>query len=978
MNFKKRSSISKLISKYVITGVFLFSSCGIVGCNKDNKKDQTPTDQIEPTEEEKKLQKQIEELQAQIAELQALNAEVEALKEQITTSKQQEIDALNSQIATLNNSLASLEDEITSLNNQIQTLENDNNAQSTTITNLQNQLNEATTNYNNLLTEKENLVSQVTELQAELAELYDITHYTVTFDSNKGSAVESQEVFAGFKIDKTKVSTTRKGYTFNGWKNGSVYWNMDEDVVTGPLTLKADWSANQYTITLNANEGSVSPTSYVATFDSNYTLPTPTRSNYTFLGWFDAKNNKVATSGKWTTTSGMSLTASWALSQGTITYIYNYDCDYPTVGGPFAYGGHYDVITPERTGYTFNGWKNVSTNNMVDSGTWEFVDNITVEALWTANTYTMTLNSGYGDPTEVSIVFDSLDVLPVCPDLSEDRPFAGWFIEGEKAVRLTDEQGVPLSEWKIAEDSTLVAKYFHPISTKEDFEKISENNSTIYSLVNDVDLNGVEQQESFEGTLWGLGYAITGLNWSSDDTNAGLFKTIKNATFEDISFKNDTICFTGNENSTYYIGLLASQGSGTNTFRNVSYSDIDISITTNNASVTVGGMVGRAGNLVLENVTSGGIIEANSLENSVNIGGFVGKCEGVITTNNYVNKANVIAYSLGGENELTHESFEGLCGGLVGHANTVDLIDTFNEGWVEGYSVKRVLSYTGGLIGKITNKLEVFNCANKGNIIATKYGGGIVGLIAISGSIQLSDIYNEGTLTDSSSSGVLGGLIGQSTTSLFLIHVYNKGSVSSTAGYSGGLIGDAEATCVIEESYNAGNVTSSKGTSGGLVGYGVMTTTVNDCYNTGTVKGEIYAGGLLGEIETYSAITNSYISGNVELVDMDGNGKIGGFVGISGNLDVTKSFIVATLKGINGNINSVIGEHSCGTESVKSAATFMDMSDVIFAEAPSYAQIIDSSLLTDSYIENTLHFNNTKWNFDHPSDPYPTLLYFAE
>lgn len=981
MIFKKRSNIGKIISKYVMTGVFLFSSLGIISCTKDEP---TPSEPSGPSEEEQRLQKQIEDLQAQITELQALNAEIEALKEQIETSKQEEIAAkqtqinnLNSQIATLTDSLTELQGTIDDLNTQLNELQTANGNMSTQITNLQNQLSDAQSAYNTALADKESLEAQVAQLQEELDAISDIMHYTVTFDSNKGSAVASQEVLAGYKVDKTKVNTTRTGYTLNGWKYGDSWWNLDENIVTGPVTLKADWSPNNYIVNINPNQGTVSPnpTSYSFTFDGSYNLPIPTRDGYTFLGWFDASNKKYSNSGTWKDAKTINLTASWALTNATITYVYNYDCEYPTTQ-PVTYGETFNLIQPERTGYTFLGWKNGS-QTVTGGKAWDFTDSITLEAQWSVNTYTMSLYSGFGEKVEVPVTFDSLDELPVCTDLSEDRPFAGWFLDGEKPVRLTDELGVPLSEWKLAENSDLVAKYFHPISTKEDFEHIVDNNKTIYSLVNDVDLSGIEQQDSFEGTLWGLGYSITGLDWTLDNANVGLFKTIKNATFEDISFKNDTINFVGALDSSYQIGLLASQGSGTNTFRNVSYSSINIDVTCNEASVIAGGLIGRAGDLVLENVTSGGVISAKSSGKTVNIGGFVGKCEGTITSQNYINKTEVICDSLGGVDDISHNSFEGLSGGLVGYATTVNLTDTSNEGIVEGYSVKKDLSYTGGLIGKIVTKLETINCTNKGQVISTKYAGGLIGCISIPATIEVTGLYNEGTLSDAGENGVLGGLIGRSTSALFIRNVFNKGNITSTNGFSGGLIGDAESSCVIEESYNSGTIRSLKGSSGGLVGYGIHVI-VNDSYNAGSVEGELYSGGLLGYIDNYSAITNCYVIGNVKLVDSDENGRVGGFVGTSGNLDISKSFIVAELKGINGNIDSVIGEHSCSAESVKSAATFKDMSDTSFDETLSFAQIVDSSLLTDEYIEETLHFSNTKWDFVHEGEPYPTLLCFKE
>ena len=53
------------------------------------------------------------------------------------------------------------------------------------------------------------------------------------------------------------------------------------------VKLYAVWQANAYTVALDPAGGTVNPTSIKVTYDKAYgTLPTPTRSGYTFNGWF--------------------------------------------------------------------------------------------------------------------------------------------------------------------------------------------------------------------------------------------------------------------------------------------------------------------------------------------------------------------------------------------------------------------------------------------------------------------------------------------------------------------------------------------------------------------------------------------------------------------------------------------------------------------------------------------------------------------
>jgi len=117
--------------------------------------------------------------------------------------------------------------------------------------------------------------------------------YKVTYQDNKGQITGqvTLEYDATYDLTPTAVVT---GYTFDKFTNNGVTvatkgtWTIASDV-----TLVVNWKANTYTVTLDANGGSCSSTSMKITYDSEYTLPTPTRSGYTFTGWYTENGNKV-------------------------------------------------------------------------------------------------------------------------------------------------------------------------------------------------------------------------------------------------------------------------------------------------------------------------------------------------------------------------------------------------------------------------------------------------------------------------------------------------------------------------------------------------------------------------------------------------------------------------------------------------------------------------------------------------------------
>ena len=100
-------------------------------------------------------------------------------------------------------------------------------------------------------------------------------------------------------VDGTNFSTPAKIYYRNSrivefatdppeYTNCQIVKNLSK-VQGDVVELYAVWAANQYTVTFNPNGGTVSPTSQTVVYGQAYnaisTLPTPTRTGYSFAGW---------------------------------------------------------------------------------------------------------------------------------------------------------------------------------------------------------------------------------------------------------------------------------------------------------------------------------------------------------------------------------------------------------------------------------------------------------------------------------------------------------------------------------------------------------------------------------------------------------------------------------------------------------------------------------------------------------------------
>ena len=282
--------------------------------------------------------------------------------------------------------------------------------------------------------------------------------YFVGFTSITSSATSSAEVYVYDADDSHTVYTTydstftlptptRPGYTFNGWYSGETKIESGTWNYTSNLSLTPSWTATTYSITLDANGGTVDSTSQSVTYGSAFTLPTPTREGYTFNGWYNNNNTKVE-DGTWSYATDVALVASWTANQYTVTYDanggYNNGYSYSTI----TYGSSFTLPEPTKTGYTFAGWYNGET--LVSNGTWNYATDVELVASWTPNQYTITFNpnSGTLDETTQTVAYGSEFTLPT--PTRTGYTFDGWYY-GSYEV----EDGT----WTYTTDISLVASW---------------------------------------------------------------------------------------------------------------------------------------------------------------------------------------------------------------------------------------------------------------------------------------------------------------------------------------------------------------------------------------------------------------------------------------------------------------------------------------------------------------------------------------
>ncbi len=108
------------------------------------------------------------------------------------------------------------------------------------------------------------------------------TSYTLTFDTNGGSAIAPITQDYGTAIT-APADPTKTGYTFAGWTPA-----IPTTMPAENMTIRLSWTVNQYTLTFDTNGGST-----IAPITQDYgtaiTAPAdPTKTDYTFAGWTPA------------------------------------------------------------------------------------------------------------------------------------------------------------------------------------------------------------------------------------------------------------------------------------------------------------------------------------------------------------------------------------------------------------------------------------------------------------------------------------------------------------------------------------------------------------------------------------------------------------------------------------------------------------------------------------------------------------------
>ena len=226
-----------------------------------------------------------------------------------------------------------------------------------------------------------------------------ILYYTIYFDTAGGSDIGHITQDYGTTIT-APAAPTKNGYTFIGWEP-----ELPPTMPAKVMTVTAQWSINQYTISYNLNNGTATgnPDSYTVESDA-ITLNTPTRPGYTFTGWsgtgLTGENNLTVTIEKGST-GDRSYTAHWRYNGGGSSSGYSYYTIKATAGagGSISPSGNVSVREGRDQTFTITPDKGYAVANVkIDGKSIGAVKSYTFENVRRTHTIEVIFMKANGNP----------------------------------------------------------------------------------------------------------------------------------------------------------------------------------------------------------------------------------------------------------------------------------------------------------------------------------------------------------------------------------------------------------------------------------------------------------------------------------------------------------------------------------------------------------------------------------------------------
>jgi uncharacterized repeat protein (TIGR02543 family) len=217
-------------------------------------------------------------------------------------------------------------------------------------------------------------------------------NYSISYAANSGSSVPSSFTKQIGETFTVTAETTRTGYTFAGWSDGTNLYGAGSTyyVSSAAVIMTAQWTPRTYSIFYDWNGGtgsSTNPDSFT-TGNTPVTLPLVgdhVKDGYSFNGWA-ASRDGLLISGGYSPTQDATLYAIWGSGSYTVTFNATGGTVSPSTA-TVSNGTSLSLPTPTRTSYQFDGWIDDLTTPITEitGATYTPTASRTLKARWIQN-----------------------------------------------------------------------------------------------------------------------------------------------------------------------------------------------------------------------------------------------------------------------------------------------------------------------------------------------------------------------------------------------------------------------------------------------------------------------------------------------------------------------------------------------------------------------------------------------------------------
>ena len=224
-----------------------------------------------------------------------------------------------------------------------------------------------------------------------------------------------------------------RGYEFKGWYTLKNDGDKVEGIALGTVGNKiyyARWQRSEYTITYyNIDDSTNSnPTNYNVESET-FTLVNPSKTGYTFAGWYsDADLSVVADTTIETNSIGnLAFYAKWTPTVYNVTYVLYDGTNAETNPASYTIEDEITLAAATKAGYSFGGWFTDSAfENAIDKIALGSTGNMTLYAKWY---YTGTVSFVTNGGSAIEPITQEYGTVLVAPEdpVRDHYTFAGWY-----------------------------------------------------------------------------------------------------------------------------------------------------------------------------------------------------------------------------------------------------------------------------------------------------------------------------------------------------------------------------------------------------------------------------------------------------------------------------------------------------------------------------------------------------------------------